>query len=486
MMRKNAWIGRIVSFVLALGLAGLAFFAYKKDEKDKEEARQEALIFKDEIQKEEAVQIVLKQGGRKSIEIVKNKEEKWDIVYPLQDWAGGLSVENLLTDILSRQAERIDRGSDPWREYHLDPPFAVLSLKNKEGREWSVEVSDEPSFDQRYFLKKDDQLFLGDAQWRKLSRLVLESYRDKSLYRFKRDPVRISYRFKNKNYNFQYQDHQWQWRGSVLFPISSSAAAKFINIFRQDLVQSFLSKEESSKMIQPDLTLKFYGRSSEGGAEASSEKPSEKSSGNKAEASSDKKTETVWSLDLKKTAAGGSYVRVSSRDFVYQLDESFTNKILNADFRDHRAPFRWDLKKLAQIEVQSLDLNFIAEQQEGSSWKAVQPEGYRLKDSLFRSFLDWLGRVSALSYHKKKVKGRQAVRILLKNKEGAVFFQLDLGVEKDESGQFKDVYAQVNSAGPSMSIDAQGFQEAFQPSIIEKVKDGSSSKEKLSKPVFSE
>ena len=437
-------MSRIFSIVLALGLFALAFWAYKKNEQDIEEKKQSALIFKDQLRKEQVVQLVLNRVDGVVFELVQ-KEEEWSVVRPVKDKASSQKVDELLNNILTQTIESIDIGSSNWAEYHLDPPFSILSLKDRDDKIWKVGVSGEPNFDQRYFLKKGEQLLLGASQWKTLSQLQADDYLSKRLVSSKqiRRPVKISFQTLSQNYVFYFKNQKWQWEKREFFPLDGVSVEKFLDVLTQEGIQDFSLEKKSAVSGQwksPDLKLVV-------------------------EQEQEKKT---WELKLKKLKSGDSQVVVSDRDFVYGLDAHRTNQILDFDFRDHKAPFYWDSEKLSRVEVTSSGVNFVLKKskekdQEKWAWKVVQPKGFQVHSQKLTIFLDWLENLKALSYPSKREFKGEPVRILLKSDEDKVLLNLDIKVQKDK----KKVYVQVGSQVMTLSFDL--FQKAFQPSILKEI-----------------
>ena len=436
-------MSRVFSIGIAVGLFTLAFWAYKKNEQDIEEKKQSALIFKDQLKKEQVVQLVLNRVDGVVFELVQ-KEKEWSVVRPVKDKASSQKVDELLNNILTQTTESIDISSNNWAEYHLDPPFSILSLKDRNNKTWRVGVSGEPNFDQRYFLKKEEQLLLGASQWKTLSQLQADDYLSKRLISSKqvRRPLKISFQTLSYNYVFHFKNQKWQWEKLKLFPLLSASVEKFLDILTQEVIQDFSLEKKStvsSKWDAPDLKLIVENQKEQ--------------------------KKEIWELKLKKLKSGGSQVIVSDRDFIYGLDSHRTNQLLNFDFRDHKAPFYWDSEKLSQIEVTSSDLNFVlrkskGEDQEELTWKVIQPKDRQVHSQSLMHFLNWLENLKALSYPSKKEFKGKPVRIVLKSDEDKVLLDLDIRVQKDK------VYVQVGSQVMTLSFDL--FQKAFQPSILEK------------------
>ena len=439
-------MGRVFSILIAFGLSAWAFWAYKKSERDKEEKKQSALIFKDQLKKEQVIQFVLSRVDGVIFEL-SQKEGEWSVVRPVKDKASSQKVDELLNDILTQTVDFIEINSNNWNEYDLDPPFSILSLKDRNHKVWKVGVSGEPNFDQRYFLKQEEQLLLGSSRWKTFSQLQTDDYLSKRLVSIQKmnRPVRISFQTLAQNYEFRFKDQKWQWDKRVLFPLSHLSVEKFLDVLTQELIQDFSLEKKSvvaSKWHSSDLKLRVENLEGE--------------------------KKNVWELRLNKLKNGNSQIVVSDRDFVYTLDNHRTDQLLKFDFRDHKAPFQWDSEKLSRIEVKSSDLNFVLKKSkekdpEKFSWDVVQPENHQVHSQNLKVFLNWLENLKALSYPSRKDFKGEPVQIVLKSDEEKVLLDLEIRVQKDK----KKVYVQVGSQVMTLSFDL--FQKSFQPSILEKI-----------------
>ena len=282
---KSSSYRRLFLLCIAGLLSAFAVFEYRRSQEKKELEKQTALIFKNGMPKDITKLSLTKQDG--SSLILEKKEQRWKLIQPVNDLADSSAVEGLLEDLFEESAEALLEDNVKWSDYDLDPPFASFSLHSTD-RQWAVGVSGEPSFDGKFYIKKDQKLFIGSSRWSRLSRTWTDAYRSKALYSQKGSFSKLSYKKSNENYEWTRKEGKWQW--SLEEPLSQKAVEDLIDLLKGNMI-SYFSSEKKRPLLKPDLEIKIFKDASE----------------------------DPWVLKLKKINEKKAQAVVSDRDFIYEL-----------------------------------------------------------------------------------------------------------------------------------------------------------------------
>lgn len=436
---KTSSILQIFFLILAGLLVWFSFFKHKQKEQTEKIEKINALIFKDEIKKENISFFNIQKQDGSSFTLEK-KKNLWELIHPVEDKADYNKVDTLFKNLLDQSAVQIAEGDVHWSEYQLNPPFSMITIKAGE-KEWKIGVSETSNFDDRYYIKKGDNLLLGSSEWKTLSRVWPDDYRSKKLYLFNKRPVRLSFKTKNKNYKFNYHDYSWKWEGKNLFPLSHSAFEQFWTSLREEKIKYFTGENKSKafkKLLwkNPDLELKLVISESQ----------------------------IEWTLWLKKSKDEKYYLILSDRNYVFETDEVSAKKLLEVDFRDHKAPFKFDLKALSQVDIDVLDLDFSMKKQvsDQEKWKIIKPENHHVDMEKFGSFLDWMDGLEAQEYSSKPLL-KKTGQIVMKNQEGEILLSMNFGSVYKEW-----IQVQTSNSKKTLTINYQDFKQALPSSLIEK------------------
>ena len=429
-------LSRIFFFLLAIGLVSFSFYYGHQKERKETKQETESLVFKDELKVSNVNQVLIQKSDQGQLKIVREKNG-WMLKEPLEDDADKDRVESLIQNILSQNVSKIEvDASVDWSDYGLDSPFAKLTLTNKEGEIFIIEASDQSTFDQQIFLKKENQLFLGTQGWDEIFQSWEDAYRSQKLLNVLKTPTRISFQTSQKNDRLKRNsENQWEWEGEESvnrkFPLSSAQVEKLIRFLKSNKVQDFSTqKKKTWEVSDLEIEMDFLDES--------------------------------WRLELKKFEEKNTQVIVSGRDFIFELSATDTEELLKMNFEDLHFPFESDLEKLSQFELLSSDVNFVLKKEKGE-WKVVEPLDHEVDLQNLSRFLEWFETVEAKDFHQKEIQGKQVAQIFLKSDAGDVL--LEMNVAREEEDFF--VKTSLNSE-ESYSIDGKAFMQVFSSSLIKK------------------
>ena len=295
---KSSLYMRLFLLCIAGLLFALAVFEYRRSKEKEELQKQKALIFKNGEPKDITKLSLTKQDGSRLI--LEKKEGRWKLIQPVNDLADPSVVEGLIEDLFDESAQSLLEKNVKWSDYDLDPPFANLSLHST-GRRWTIGIGGEPSFDGKFYIKKDQKLFIGSSKWDHLSRPWTNSYRSKALYSQKGGFEKLSYRKSKESYEFIQKDGKWQW--SLKESLSQKAVEDLIDLLKGNMISHFSNKKKQP-FLNPDLEITIFR-----------------------EAGKD-----PWTLKIQKTTERKVQAIVSDRDFIYELHQA--EPLLTMDFKE--------------------------------------------------------------------------------------------------------------------------------------------------------
>ena len=166
---------RLSTFIFALVVAGLVAVAYfdfqRGEEKDLVEEN------KNRIFPEHKLNRVVFYNGLQTIEF-QAESNGWKILQPRFDEGDDKKINEFLVELLRQKAHLVSiPGPIPWSQYGLDPPQGYFLVKTKKGKEYRVDISRDKSFNGRYYLRKQDQLFVGYQQWGAWMKMTFDDFK---------------------------------------------------------------------------------------------------------------------------------------------------------------------------------------------------------------------------------------------------------------------------------------------------------------------
>ena len=257
-MGKNAWrmkpFAQTALFALVVMVViGIAYFDFQKGQE-----QESAEAIKDRIFPElegSRLDKVVFYNGRQTIEFQAIKG-KWKLNKPLSDEGDDSAIDRFLMDLLKQDVHPVEvKGKINWSEYGLEKPQGYFNLKTIDGREYQVEISGGPSFNGSYYLRKENQLFIGYRQWGELIKMEFDAFRDKRLLM---EGAKVhSIQFVNEREVFRLDLRQGQWRESKGVGIESHQVKAFVKNQIVDAQITRFVKEDKEKLSKYKLEKPF-------------------------------------------------------------------------------------------------------------------------------------------------------------------------------------------------------------------------------------
>lgn len=416
---------------------------------DEEKSQQNSLLFHpDNITPEEVTQIQWVQD--KQTTIFDKTADQWKISKPFKDQADTRKLNKFLKDLFNERAQ-IMETPQTLDEYDLNRPSLILILKMESGSKTQLKVSNQPTFDGHYFLKKDSDFYLASSQWKQHIRMTVNDYRSRKLNHTNKRPKKFSiYKQGRKQATFVLRNKQWEKKPSSPYPLSHKKIRQFLRNFKQNQSLTFTSKKASSVLSQ-----KVWKRAT----------------------FEIREPQTGWWLKIRSLPNNKGEVVVKDRNFVYKIDEKFTKELLDTDFTDYRSPFVWDVTRLHEIEIKANDLDILIRKNpalkrqsldHSSQWQVIHPSSSIIQRKGFDPFLDWISKLQATGYYPSRKNLKYPDFIHLKDQEGRTLLKLDLTSILFDKYKKKQIYLKSNQSNHLLSIDHSEYQKATPSSIIQK------------------
>jgi len=420
-------------FVLFIG--GLAFYEYRKTtllEREKQKTSQLLSGLK-----LDSVKIIrfFKRESQETLSL-KQKEGDWFLLEPVEDIANFTELSRWFDTISRHKVVTLDLDSTKAEHYHWgEKPSLELDLST--GESLKLFLSSKSAFDGRWFIKKENQIFLAEQGIDKeLKTKNLEDFRSKKIFPFLKHPAQIKIEaLKNQNLVFYWKDNSWslESRKDSNLPLDQKVLSEFwedLKSLEADMILSSqtLSFEEQLKKYQLEkpavkITL-FYGE------------------------------EKNHILNLSSIQNGKLYASVSHRDFVFEIPKKTEDELLllKEQIYDHSFPFDFDLPLVSQIQITTPENTLSLKKQEeewmiegsevfdniqGSQSQSQEDEKNQTKESqtkktsndkdLKQKSEDFLNELKKLkgSRYKKITNEKKPLRSLqLKNNDGELLFEL--------------------------------------------------------------
>jgi hypothetical protein len=183
-MRNTLILGAIVA-----GLVAFSLFDYKKAKKEAGLGEREQKL------------LSLTEGEVRELSIrsskihvqLKSEDANWRLIEPLKDDADDVAVISLLNAIKNAKAQSVSDETTKnieWAKYGLSPG-AEIELVTDQGQHDKFSISEANAYDGSFYVRKGDQLLIGDRGLARISDLEIKNLRSHLIWRAKTDPTNI-------------------------------------------------------------------------------------------------------------------------------------------------------------------------------------------------------------------------------------------------------------------------------------------------------
>ena len=454
----RTWRRPLIYFFVVMSVAGFAFYQYKKSEKEKIAEEKETLVFS-EIQPSEVQSISISQEEG-SIYLIR-KEQGWWMESPVKDLADAESVESWLDTLFTEKIKVIKEKGVNWAEYDLQDPIRFLEITMKSDEKFKLSISKYSAFDGSFYIRKGEQLLLGETSWAGIARKKEKDFRSYKLLNIGTHPASVSYKSKVFSADLLWHNYKWEWKEKEQkkFPLSKSQLESYwsslANIyFEKEVYPDTEPLRKKYQLVSPDIQL-----------EVEFEK------------------NRKWSVRVSPEMEGKFYALVSTRDYIFTLNEDQREKILLTEkkFRDHSHPFLFKEDQVQFIEIKGYGVDIQMKKGKGK-WEQLSSEN---KETINRKKLDNVLRrirtLSAEEYFDPKKSFKSVAHLILKNKEGDILLKLESGdpfklKKEDDTRKNEMVYVRSNLGQELMALRFNDLKPVFSSLIKSEKKENKKDK----------
>ena len=291
-----------------------------------------------------------------SLLIAKEKGD-WFLKEPLEDFVDFTELSRWFRALQAQKLRLISEGPDiQWEEYHLKKPSTV-EITFSSGNTKAFSVSEKSSFDGKWFVKKENQLFLGESELGpEVNKRTLDSYRSKKLLHSFGHPLTVKFQRKNQRpLNLGWKGSKWAYLEDKI-PLDSSHLNTFwtdLSSLKGNQIAGPITKANLQKfaLLKPfvEISLKF------------------------------EKKETTLLIRFSPVKEGAVYGYTSKRNYILKFSEADFEKILlsKENIRDHGQPFRYKKEEVSQLQLTGGKVSFSSQKKPSPSSEEIK---HRLKN----------------------------------------------------------------------------------------------------------
>ena len=148
-------VGLLVLLLLAGGIAGLALWAGKDEQKKAEAKEKSEKLF--DFDKAHVKELRLSKEGQLAMRLTKS-EKAWKLVQPVEAEGDDSAVDSLLTSLSALKQKKDLAEEKDLKAYGLDQPKLEVRIQLDDGKEQGLQIGTDNTFDNTLFAKK-----LGDG-----------------------------------------------------------------------------------------------------------------------------------------------------------------------------------------------------------------------------------------------------------------------------------------------------------------------------------
>ena len=327
-------IKKLPLFFVFFLVVGYALYEYKKSLK--EEGKEGISLLKGKLEDVKQIQL-----SPSSLLIIKEKGD-WFLKKPLEDFVDFSELSRWFDALQNHKLKLISEKSNiKWEDYHLSNASTVEIIFSS-GDSTVFSVSKKSSFDGKWFVKKEESLFLGDTDLGKeVNEKSVDSYRSKKLLHSFGHPVIVQFYKKGlkRPLKFSWEKSTWTYLEHKTFPLDSTKMNMFWTELSSLKGDRIVGEANQSNLKKWGLKKPFV----------------EIILGFKSQESKEKKSISEMSIHFSSVKDDKVYAHASERNYILEILKSNFKEILLSEenIRDHGQPFRYKKEKAFQIQWKS-------------------------------------------------------------------------------------------------------------------------------------
>jgi len=188
--------------------------------------------------------------GPITAELIKGK---WKLTSPISDVANTSKVKSFTKDLFYKPLVLVDAKSPDWSQFGFNDKSLTLNMDIAQ-KNLNFIVSKEPAFDGRAYVKQNDSLYTGAANWLALYNKNMSVFRDFTINRYWVKPNNIIFKSEGKNLSILKVDNLWKLEaGKPADKVNQEKVKAAINGLTLLLASQIVSENKSID------SLKNYG-----------------------------------------------------------------------------------------------------------------------------------------------------------------------------------------------------------------------------------
>lgn len=396
-------VGRLVFSLIALAGGLFAFYEYRKAEKQKAQKVADEKFLHKHIKDLKAFRI--KKKG--STLFITQEGKTWVLKQPVQDQASWAEISRWMDEITNQKVQEIkDIDEIKWENWHLSDQAPSVEMDFTDGSRVSFSVSEKSSFDGKYFIRKGEQLFIGERYFHtEVNEKNFEAFRSKSLLPpNSRHATKIQFHGE-KGFTLLWNNYKWSLEGADenTLPLDHHR----LDSWWTDL--SSLKASAIKEKAKPPF-LKQYGL-----------------------VRPDKITfhsnfkEKEYSLKLSLLKNDKAFVALSHRDFILELTKESAEllPLSRHDILNHSFPFDYDKNRAFQIEIKQAKKTVSIKKHDGI-WSTTPSDSKKTLDNQkVKDFLSQIKNLKGETYLSSKKAFKPDRSLEIKDEEGQTLFRLE-------------------------------------------------------------
>lgn len=407
--------------VLALALAIYTFVDYRKSQNEGVYADNERPTF---TFKPESVTHIRIERPQEVIELDKQADGVWNMTQPVADRGDEAAT---LAFILSLTQERVRLfnpedekiGTVDWAKYGLAPPAVTIEMGSG-GKKESLQISTKNAFDGSFYLRKDDELFVGDTGFAQIRDRNANGLRTRLLYREKTAAQDAQVDLEGLRYSVVKKDGQWTLEPKPDFPLDSGKIERWLERVQDlragDIVKDGITEDDRKSYLlsKPSMLVQM--------------KPD-------------------WSLTIGQDRAEDVFLFTNQRPVLYKISSQALSQIRVPPryFRDGHRPFEFPIENAREIEVHLPKAGSFVMRKTDKGWSS--PDGKDTSEQAV-ALMQAVHALDAKEYSSSIRSEISSPQIIVKGENGRELFTLAWGADfkaKETYNQGESlVYARTN------------------------------------------
>ncbi len=339
--------GTLLFAMIVIAVAGLAVWQMQKQKQEEAEKPNADLLLAG-VRTSDITELDF-QGATRKFKL-KSENAHWQVVEPLKDKADDQDVESFLQKLVDLHATAIDAGDSTiqWSKYGLADADPTITVKVKTGAATTLRVGRIKTYDNGYYLRKNDEnkLLTATAAVDGIVNENLNSLRLKKLDLPSSVPLKAAIRstIKDKTFNFELASNKdvWAFNSDKNVKIAGKNIVVWLEDFKALKADNIVSDSKDPQDLKkfgfvPALvTFNFEFQNPEG----------------------PDKVNVPIEIKFSQYKDNDVYYTWSGSSSIYAIRKTRLDSLVKTldSLRDHKEPFEFETASVAKVKFTSPDI----------------------------------------------------------------------------------------------------------------------------------